>query len=1129
MAANILIATPQTEFGELLRLNIEESGEYAISLVKTGQEVMETANKIKFDLAILDPALPDKPFVPLAQNLLDENPSLRLVIIQAQNSAKDPALEDLSPHAYLSRPFYPPDLIEMIESLLSAPVTPLIEAQEEEAPATPAEPPEQPQEIIADILSVEQSSPVSSPIPSAVNQTTEVEQLEKELSLLEGSQDMPAGQAEIDKLLAQLRTMQAEEETETVDSDSSRRQASIQMEISAPTIQEPGEVETESQPASEQTILEEIAQQEQQTTETETSLVGQEDISTPASSHVMDGLFVTDEELSKKHKELADKYAALAAEYSRLASEHSELAARHARLASEKAQKHRQTLERLKLINPIIEKLKQLLSETSAHGALIIRDGEIVALAGEIHQQVSQDIVKIIEQNWDKDYQSDLVRFVRMDSGNTERMLYATALNEVFILCLIFDIATPLSRMRNQTLSFARALPISALTQLPTEAERLWELADDETAVQPAPPEESGLSDANCNTTVSEWIPEQIAAGSHELPQAREILQSVLNQLESSAGNVNFEDEELSLEEELVSLFNKGPQETNITTPFALEKQVDRTITKSEPEDTESNAILSSVLAQLERQSSNVSDIATITEEEAQSILQEELTTPETSLSQEEVATSEISPPQEEVATSEISPPQEEMATSEISPPQEDSVDAFPEPDIDSILINVREQLNQQSIPQATSDVDFIAQVIESVKSELFETSPQQQKSAAAKSREKSLDQEQDKVTEPLQQPEAMTPPTEAEAVQPLHPETAAFSQTEEGEIEPPGQPEAVMPPTEAEAVQPLHPETAAFSQTEEGEIEPPGQPEAAIHQHETESEDTSHVAPFVITSQADSSPDAQQILDDIFAQLEETETVEDTSEDEVTQQDFSYPWEQQIEEAVDIPTQPIRVAPPPISIPEETTTEPVSSTQPVKVRAAGEAPDKILSTVKANLIEIALQSHPSTPEQPLDSSIVEEKEIPEESQAMEAEENKREGFSSLFANLSYTCVLVPRFQETFIDQGLNNLLSTTVPKICMIFGWTLEKLEIKPNYMLWSVQVNPAVSPGNLIRVIRKRTSKNIFEAYPQLKLLNYTEDFWAPGYLVVSGIEKLNNDMLSDFIQQTYRRKNLLKTPDR
>ena len=71
MASKILIATPQPEFGELIRLNIEEGGEYEATLVKTGREVMELANSTRFDLVILDASLPDKPFIPMAQNLID--------------------------------------------------------------------------------------------------------------------------------------------------------------------------------------------------------------------------------------------------------------------------------------------------------------------------------------------------------------------------------------------------------------------------------------------------------------------------------------------------------------------------------------------------------------------------------------------------------------------------------------------------------------------------------------------------------------------------------------------------------------------------------------------------------------------------------------------------------------------------------------------------------------------------------------------------------------------------------------------------------------------------------------------------------------------------------------------------
>ena len=124
MTAKILIATPQAEFGELVRLNIEEGGDYEATLVKTGREVMEMANASQYDLVILDAALSDKPFIPLAQNLLDENPNMRLIVLPPNNDPKDPSLEEIIYHGILSRPFYPPDLVDMVKELLTTPSHP---------------------------------------------------------------------------------------------------------------------------------------------------------------------------------------------------------------------------------------------------------------------------------------------------------------------------------------------------------------------------------------------------------------------------------------------------------------------------------------------------------------------------------------------------------------------------------------------------------------------------------------------------------------------------------------------------------------------------------------------------------------------------------------------------------------------------------------------------------------------------------------------------------------------------------------------------------------------------------------------------------------------------------------------
>src|SRR6266498_3315347 len=112
MTVNILVATPHTAFGELLRISLAESGQYQVRLVPTGKEVRISARQFPYQLAILDSALNDEPFVPLCKDLIQSQPGIRLVIIPPENNPNHPSLGGLMPHAYLSRPFYLPDLLE---------------------------------------------------------------------------------------------------------------------------------------------------------------------------------------------------------------------------------------------------------------------------------------------------------------------------------------------------------------------------------------------------------------------------------------------------------------------------------------------------------------------------------------------------------------------------------------------------------------------------------------------------------------------------------------------------------------------------------------------------------------------------------------------------------------------------------------------------------------------------------------------------------------------------------------------------------------------------------------------------------------------------------------------------------
>jgi REP element-mobilizing transposase RayT len=124
-------------------------------------------------------------------------------------------------------------------------------------------------------------------------------------------------------------------------------------------------------------------------------------------------------------------------------------------------------------------------------------------------------------------------------------------------------------------------------------------------------------------------------------------------------------------------------------------------------------------------------------------------------------------------------------------------------------------------------------------------------------------------------------------------------------------------------------------------------------------------------------------------------------------------------------------------------------------------------------------------------------------------------------ANLAYTSVLVPRQPQHFLTGPYASQLSDWMPQICTAFGWRLDSLSIRPDYMQWTVQVNPTISPGNVVRIIRQYTSQRLITQFSQSRLGNSSGDFWASGYLIVSGMQSPSPQLLRDFINQTRRRQ--------
>ncbi len=96
------------------------------------------------------------------------------------------------------------------------------------------------------------------------------------------------------------------------------------------------------------------------------------------------------------------------------------------------------------------------------------------------------------------------------------------------------------------------------------------------------------------------------------------------------------------------------------------------------------------------------------------------------------------------------------------------------------------------------------------------------------------------------------------------------------------------------------------------------------------------------------------------------------------------------------------------------------------------------------------------------------------------------------------TLYLAPRATNHFLVKGLARQLRFWLPELCKTYGWELESLSVRPDYLRWTLRDFPERLTREMLKIIRTKLSQRIFRVYPNLKDGVTWEDFWAPGYLV-------------------------------
>jgi len=122
---------------------------------------------------------------------------------------------------------------------------------------------------------------------------------------------------------------------------------------------------------------------------------------------------------------------------------------------------------------------------------------------------------------------------------------------------------------------------------------------------------------------------------------------------------------------------------------------------------------------------------------------------------------------------------------------------------------------------------------------------------------------------------------------------------------------------------------------------------------------------------------------------------------------------------------------------------------------------------------------------------------------------------------IHYACVLLPRMPEHQLKGDIPALLTRWMRRISLVSGWRLEYVAVHAEYLHWIAGVAPEVPAVEVIHLVRQQTSSWLFAECPAYTRENPSNDFWAPGYLVLTGSRPLPPQLVNEYIRQTRTRQ--------
>jgi putative transposase len=121
---------------------------------------------------------------------------------------------------------------------------------------------------------------------------------------------------------------------------------------------------------------------------------------------------------------------------------------------------------------------------------------------------------------------------------------------------------------------------------------------------------------------------------------------------------------------------------------------------------------------------------------------------------------------------------------------------------------------------------------------------------------------------------------------------------------------------------------------------------------------------------------------------------------------------------------------------------------------------------------------------------------------------------------IQYHFVWVTKYRYHMLVGELAHRLRELVRRICEGLEVEIVRGVVSKDHVHLLVSAPPDISPAEIMRQVKGKTSLKIFEEFPHVKKRYWGRHFWARGYFCVTAGE-LTKEMIQDYLEHHFERK--------